>query len=503
MIDEFPREWFLYLRKSVGYAGIARQRAATTAMIERRGGKVAEDGEFSDEDKTAFRNTHRDLDAPLPPRPNFDRMLAELATRPGTGVAAWHADRLGRDPEAGEILIRACRRDGGHLIATKAGGDYDVTTSNGRSHLRADVNAANDEVDHNVERMLEAKAEAAGEGRWLGGPRPFGWAVLEDGTLALHELEAPAIASGSDSVLAGATVYGITAAWRAAGLTGTRGGVLTPDDVRVILMRPRNAALMEHRGQLVDLGTGDDGKPRRAGWPAIVDEGKWRAVCAVLSDPARRTSPGPAPSHLMSGIALCWTCGAAVTSKSRGTGRDPAYRCSLAARNLPRRPGPHAGCHAPSLDAYIGYLAVSRLEQPDAEHLLRADRGEERGALLGKRDGIEAKNRRDFELYQAEVLTDLELATARRTARGQLAAIDEKLRAIEAADAVAPFLGNPRRAWDSAVLDQKRALVSALVHVTVLPGSGHSRPPGWKPGEGHFDPRLVDVRWARWLPSDG
>jgi hypothetical protein len=335
------------------------------------------------------------------------------------------------------------------------------------------------------------------------GPRPFGRAILEDGALALHDIESAAIASGCDSVLGGATVYGITAAWRATGLTGTRGGLLTPDDVRVILMRPRNAALMEHRGQLVDLGVSDDGKPRRAGWPAIVDEGKWRAVCAILSDPARRTSPGPAPSHLMSGIALCWTCGAAVTSKSRGTGRDPAYRCSLAARNLPRRPGPHAGGHAPALEEYIAYLAVGRLERDDAVQLLQADRGEERDALLGKRAGIEAKSRKDFELYQQEILTDMELATARRAAREQLAGIDEKLRAIEAADAVAPFLDNPQRAWEDAVLDQRRALVSSLMYVTLMPGSNRSRPAGWKAGAAHFDPRLVDVRWARRLPSDG
>lgn len=503
MIDEFPPEWLLYLRKSVGYAGIARQRAATTAMIERRGGKVIEDGEFSDEDKTAYRNLRDDIDAPLPPRPRFDAMLAEAARRPGVGIAAWHADRLGRDPEAGEILIRACRRDGGHLIATKAGGDYDVTTSNGRSHLRADVNAAHGEVDHAVERMLEAKAEAAGEGRWLGGPRPFGWAVLDDGTLVLNEAEAAAVASGCDDVLAGATVYGITAAWHAMGLAGTRGGLLTPDDVRVILMRPRNAALMEHRGQIVDLGLDAAGQPRRAGWPPIVDEDKHRAVCAVLTDPGRRTSPGPAPRHLLTGIALCWTCGSPVTSKSRGAGRDPAYRCALAARNLPRRPGPHAGSHAPALEAYIEYLAVGRMQQNDAAQLLQADHGEERDALLGKRKSLEAKNRKDFELYQADVLTDLELATARRTVRGQLAEVDGKLRAIEAADAVAPFLDDPQRTWDDSVLEKRRALVSALMHVTLVPGANSSRPPGWKPGDGHFNPRLVDVRWARGLPSDG
>ena len=303
MIEAFPAEWLLYLRKSVGYAGIARQRAATTAYVERRGGRVVDGGEFSDADSTAFRKTHRDNDAPLPPRPDFDSMLAEAARRPGIGIAAWHADRLGRDPEATEILIRACRR-GGHLISTTRGGDYDVTTANGRKHLRDDINAATHEVDHNTERLVEAKAEAAGEGRWLGGPRPFGWAVLDDGSLALHGTEAAAIRRACDDVLAGGTLVGVKRDWHAAGLTGTRGGLQAPEAIRKILLRPRNAGLMEHRGQVGGAGQ----------WPAIVDEDRWRAVCAVLTDPGRKTSPGPAPRWLMTG-------GRAVR-RVRGAGDD-------------------------------------------------------------------------------------------------------------------------------------------------------------------------------------
>src|SRR6266700_1203017 len=112
-----PADWFTYLRKSVGYAGISRQRTSTADHLASRGGRVMR--EFSDADRTAFRH---DIDAPLPPRPDFDAMLAAMAANPGVGIAAWHADRLGRDPEAAEILIRACRR-GGHLISTTRGGD--------------------------------------------------------------------------------------------------------------------------------------------------------------------------------------------------------------------------------------------------------------------------------------------------------------------------------------------------------------------------------------------
>lgn len=498
-----PAEWLLYLRKSVGYAGITRQRASTTDHLASRGGRVVDSGEFSDADKTAFRNTSRDIDAPLPPRPDFDRMLAEMARRPGIGVAAWHADRLGRDPEACEILIRACRR-GGHLISTTRGGDYDVTTANGRDHLRTDIQRAAHEVDHNVERLVEAKAEYAAEGRYLGGLRPFGWRPGgETGLLVVDEEEAAAIRQGCADVMGGVAVRAIAREWNAAGLTGSGGGRWTTSTVHKVLSRPRNAALAEHHGQVLDLGTGADGKPKRAQWPAIVDENTWRSVSAILSDPGRRTNKGgTAASHLLSGIALCGGCGLGVVVNASADG-TPRYRCSRHARGLAAKPGPHASRKAADIDDYVSYLAVGRLKQKDARLLLRADRREERAALIAKRDAAHAKERRDFELREDGVLTDTEFAAARRKTREETAAAEAGLAGLEQADAIAPFLADPEGTWGSATLERQRALVSALMHVTLIPGAKFSRPPGWKQGDGQFDPRLVDVRWAKRLPSDG
>lgn len=494
-----PGEWLLYLRKSVGYAGISRQRTSTEDHLASRRGRVVEDGEFSDADRTAFR---RDYDGPLPPRPGFDAMLAEMARRPGVGVAAWHIDRIARDPEAAELLVRACRR-GGHLISTTRGGDYDASTANGRARIRNDINRATEEVDHNVERLVEAKAEYAAEGRWLGGLRPFGWRPAGDGALELDEAEAELIELGCADVLAGVAVRAIARAWNDAGHTGSGGGRWTTSTVHKVLSRPRNAGLAEHHGKVLDLGLDDDGSPKRARWPAIVDEGTWRSVSAILSDPGRRSNKGgTAASHLLSGIALCGGCGLSVVANKSADG-TPRYRCSRHARGLPPRPGPHASRKVSDIDAYVSYLAVARLKRADAGRLLRADRGDERRALLEKRAALEARSRRDWELHRAEVISDFELTAARREIRGKLEVLAEQLAALEAADALAPFLSDPERAWDSAGLERRRAAVSALVYVTIIPGAKFSRPPGWKPGDGQFDPRLVDVRWVRRLPSDG
>lgn len=88
-----------------------------------------------------------------------------------------------------------------------------------------------------------------------------------------------------------------------------------------ILVRWRNAGLVEHQGEVVG----------GAVWPAIVNREEVAAVRSILSDPDRRTSPGPARKWLLSGIATCGRCGA-VLRKGKGPRGQDSYRCSSADR---------------------------------------------------------------------------------------------------------------------------------------------------------------------------
>src|SRR5215469_12937586 len=202
MLPGMPAEYALYLRESKGRTGTGRQRTLTTAYLERLGGAVA--AEFCDVDRTAFRK----VGAARPEREDFDRMLGWLSAHPGAGIAAWHADRLLRDPEETERLIRACVA-GGHLVETKGGGTYDLSTATGRKRLRDDANDAAYEVDHNRERILAQKAEAAAAGMWLGSMRPFGYEGVpaEPGSDRRYEglrvvpAEAAAIRSAASDIL--------------------------------------------------------------------------------------------------------------------------------------------------------------------------------------------------------------------------------------------------------------------------------------------------------------
>lgn len=477
-----PDEWFAYLRKSKGRTGISRQRVITTAHLARKGGKVR--AEYIDTDSTAYALPGQ----PPPPRKDFARLLADLSRNPGIGIAAWHADRILRNPEETETLIRACLA-GGHLIETARGGTYDVSNANGRKRLRDDANDAAAEVDHNRERILAMKAEQAADGRWNGGPRPFGFRVDNDapGGLVPDAREAALARAACEGILAGtATLYSIAPEWHDAGATGTKGGYLSAVNIRKILIAPRSAGLMT------------DGSP--ASWPAIIPEPRWRALCAVLGDESRRKGPGPQRSHLLTGIGLCGECGCPVIAAPGD--RGPRYRCSAVTRQLPgRREGRHITAHLEQADAFAAALAVGRMKLPDAALLLRADHSAERGGLLDADAAQQALYDEQWHLYRAKAINARELSQGRGEIDAERAGIRARLDALDEADALAPFLADPEGAWETAPLHQRRGLVAGLMHMTFFharrgrPRTGSSVP--------YFDVDAIDVRWRRRLPSDG
>jgi site-specific DNA recombinase len=487
----------LYLRKSNGRKAIARQRAITAAYVRKRGGRIRE--EFADADRTAFAKAGN----AAPERKRFAAMLAVLRANPGISVAAWHADRLTRNDSDTAELIRVCAA-GGHLVVTPGGGTYDLSTANGRRRFRDDASAAIYEVDHNTERVLEARAEVAAEGRWLGGKRPFGWEPdpdppldedgepwLDDdgkpkkGILRLRQAEAGVLAESTLDVIAGRGGATIERDWLAAGLRNAAGKPYRWTEIRRLILRARNAGLMEHNGQV----TG------KAHWPAIVTETEWRAACATLAGPSRRSSPGPARKHLLSFIARCGRCGGPVIASStaqgvKDGGRRGVYRCREGTRgHLTRDKAP--------LDALAAALVTGWFAREDAARILiRPDDGRQLqlAALYSDKAEIEDRMMQRDRLHRKRVITDRMLEEGLAELREELAGVKERIAAASLADVLVPMIGDPEGTWEGMSLDQRRAAVRRLVTITLLPPR-RGRPPGWRPGQSYFDPESVKVEW--------
>lgn len=468
--DDTP-DYAVYLRKSVGRAGISRQRTVTAGYVEAAGGRVA--AEFSDADSTAFRK----VGAARPERADFDRMLAWLRAHPGARVAAWHADRLLRDLGDTEMLIEACAA-GGHLVETPRGGSYDLSTATGRKRLRADANDASYEVDHAIERITAQKNEAAAAGEWLGGPVPFGWRKDDDGQLGICPAEAAAIRTGTAAVLDGQSLASVARAWNAAGLRRHRGGSeWNQVEAGRVLLRARNAGLHVHQGRLTGV---------KAKWPAIVSDDDWRACRALLTDPARRTSTGPERKWLGSGLFLCGVCGATmrvtVTSPSPGGGPTrKVYRCRRAR---------HVARDAVSLDEYVGQAVVAWLEAEDPAALIPVPDDRQ------LRTRLAAVRAEQVDLAREQRAGRLTVRQVAEMSAGLLeceAAIEAALAKAAMPSPLAPFAeSGAASAWDRITLAQRRAVVAALMTVTVLPVP-KGRPKGRRPGESYFQPGYIMI----------
>src|SRR5215218_7156812 len=143
--------------------GVERQEADCRALAERLCWSIV--ATFSDNDVSASSGR---------PRPGYRHLLGALRTGQADAVLVWHTDRLHRSPKELEAYIDVCQpRD--VPTATVKTGPLDLATPTGRMAARVYGAVARYEVEHMAERQQRARLQAATDGRWSGGRRPFGY----------------------------------------------------------------------------------------------------------------------------------------------------------------------------------------------------------------------------------------------------------------------------------------------------------------------------------------
>lgn len=477
------RDAIIYVRISrdrVGAGlGVERQRTDCEALAQRLGWNVV--AVYDDNDMSAYSGK---------PRPAYRRMLDDLRAGVATGVLAWHTDRLHRSPAELEEYIQVVERHGVDT-QTVAAGQIDLSTPAGRMNARNFGNFARYEVEHMAERQQAKKRHKAAAGEWLGGRRPFGYEA--DG-VTVRPTEAAELESKADELLAGVSINAVVRDWNARGVMTAAGGKWTGNAVRRVFLRPRNAGLMEHRGEIVGS----------AEWPAVIEETKWRALVALLSDPSRRTSPGPQRRWLGSGLYECGVCAeseerstvlAATGGLGTAEGRKtvPSYRCSKSRGHIARNPK--------HLDRYVSMLAVEWLSRPGAIEAFEGRRDDTAArARILEREALRIRDDEAAEMFAAGEMTRAQLVKANERTAQRRAELDQADAAAARSTALSPFRsGAPVQAvWDGLDLDRKRAVLSEIMRVIILP-SKLGRPDGWTPEYGkewgYFDPKYVRIEW--------
>ncbi len=196
------------------------------------------------------------------PRKHYIRMLGDLKAGRADLILAWHTDRLHRSPAELEEYILVCQPREVATYCVKAG-HLDLTTPAGRLVARNLGAAARYEVEHMSERICSQKIVALSRGEWIGGARPFGYAgpirdaygnVLnrEEVGVKLIGHEVAMIQNAVSRVISGESLYAICKEWTAMGVETPRGSKRwLPATLKRILIRPRNAGLVEHNGEVL------------------------------------------------------------------------------------------------------------------------------------------------------------------------------------------------------------------------------------------------------------
>ncbi|WP_345699137.1 recombinase family protein [Kitasatospora terrestris] len=477
------------------------------------------------------------------PRPGYRELLHGIRTGQIDAVLAWHTDRLYRRLPDLEDLVKAVQ-ERNVMIRTCKAGIIDLSTASGIMTAEIQASVSKHEVAHLIERVKAAKDAAAAKGAYRGGPRPFGYEAdgraprgfvcpscgsregfgndrtcQGCGTRSINEpgSEAWYTEQATLAIVDGESLRSICRTWAEAGVRtvprrfrqedGTRGEPESrewkPEELRKLLLRPRNAGLLEVSA------IGLDGKRRseiagQADWPPIVDEETWRACKAVLENPARRTTTGNGRVWLLSRLAHCW-CGAPVRGGSKGVGGNtkaqklgraslPAYRCTEGPSHVIR--------DAHRLDEFITDLVVERLSRPDAAelHLKPVDAAEPHTDLARKAGILRTKLDTIAADFAEDLITRQQMLDMTAITRQRLNAVTAQMGGRASTSVLASLpLGDGAamgELWPTLHLDRRRQVVEAVVSI-VINKSRRGRPKGYRPGidTSYFDASTIDVTW--------
>lgn len=318
-------------------------------------------------------------------------------------------------------------------IETVQAGRLDLGTPNGRAMAITFGAWAEQESSHKAQRIQGKHLELAKSGKSTGGGfRPYGYRRIYDRAerprrLVREEIipeEAEIIRECARRVLAGEKLSGICKDLNTRGVPTSSVGIWTAkqvhslaevgrnelaDEVRRRLTEGEAAVAISHDFQERDLPTFSDARwststlarvlssariaglrehrPRsrhetkRVTVGEIMGEGQWKAIITpaesarlriLLTDPARRTSPGPTGTYLLTGLIYCDLCKHRMTGRLKSGGLKSGGRRTYSCDDQPGRPGcGGVTIRAEYTNAVIAALAAEFLTSPDMRSALQ------------------------------------------------------------------------------------------------------------------------------------
>jgi DNA invertase Pin-like site-specific DNA recombinase len=388
-------------------------------------------------------------------RPGFRRVMGLVSAGAADVVVCWKLDRIARNTVDTLNLVNELAEYDAQLVSVTE--HFDTSTAAGRMTLTVLAALATMESATKSERVLEWQGKRLRSLATPTGRRPFGY-QRERNALHIDDAEAAIIREAADRVLAKQSFNSIVADLRRRGVTGSRGALMSRRALRAILLTPTIAACREVDGVFVQSKE----------WKAILPRKKWDRLHALLTDPSRRTGPGPRRKWLLSGIAACSRCttddGEPFPMMCKPNAYGPRYTCFQC----------HLSIEAKRTDEIVQKDLLALLD-PKAWRRLRNGRSH-----VADTSGFEEAMQALTERFTAGDIDGTQL--------GVLA--DELLRQqqVEATPPPPlPNVDNLKQAWPKLGLEQRRLVIAAATEsLTIKP---------WTPNGGTFDETRI-----HWVP---
>lgn len=440
--------------------GVGRQETDARKLCADRGWTVVD--VFCDNDKSAYDRRKA--------RPRYLAMLEAVKAGRINVIVAWHPDRLHRQTRELVPFIDLIN-EYGVTVETVTAGRYDLSTPAGRMNARIVGSVAEYESEHKSERIRRKLEANAAEGHHHGGSRPYGWTTDR---MTLDDAEATAVREAAQLVLSGESVKGVARKLNEAGYRTATGRPWLDVTVRDMLLRPRNAGLRVHHGEIIGRGQ----------WTPILPTEVFHQVEAILSNPARRTNPGRnGRVHLLSGLARCGVCGTPVSvgkSKPYKDKSKPIYRC----------PAAHVIRDQASVDDLVTRAILRRIAMPDAADLLvEHDRIDQAQAAASRILELQDRLNDAAQAYAAGAITMAQLTTINTSVRPLLEAAQTEASTPSRAKVLGDLVNakDPVTVWEQLTPQRRRAVVDLLVRVRIMRTTSGPR----------FNPESVKIEWAK------
>lgn len=443
--------------------GVQRQLEDCRKLALDKGWPVA--AEYIDNDISAYRGKAR---------PEYARMLEDIAGGRVDAVVAYHQDRLTRRPMEWEQFVELCDEAGVQQLVTVTS-DINFGNDNGMLVARITAAVAANESARKSERIKRKIQQNVEQGKPNGGPyRPFGY---EADRLTVRESEAEVLRTLVDRFLAGESTRSLVAWMQEERVpTTSTAEVWRTQTLRQILLSGRIAGIRDHHGEAAGP----------AAWPALISMEQHQQIHALFQT-KKVSGRRAARSYLLSGMLRCGKCGNRLYSSVRKDRRR--YVCMS---------GPdHGGCGkltivAQPVEEWLAAAVLMRLDTPVMDDTLagRSDANERQAALVAELHSAQSKMTELSEMWADGEISRPEWKAARTPLEARVDNAQKQLDQIVGTNTLDALVGqgqNLMATWDTLNLDRQVAIVRAVLDTaTILPGVIGAR---------NVDPNRIVPHW--------